>query len=199
MNVLESGWFDSPVKEAARLVEKFKEKYDIWVGIDAPRIPLTSPRKWYWDGRPSRYGWRSRRPTEKGYGRHCEVVVRAHGIANPQYTPLIENVTPWMITGFNLFSTLQSIITTFEVFPTASYALLQGISDVQVCMDFSQCKPGPKDMLDAHVAAVTVKEFANGRGCEVGGGDGFGTIILPRPLRAPVIKGVLSWPEDQQK
>jgi len=41
---------------------------------------------------------------------------------------------------------------------------------------------GVKDMLDASVAAVTVFEFINGRGCEVGGEDGLGTILLPRKI-----------------
>jgi hypothetical protein len=50
-------------------------------------------------------------------------------------------------------------------------------------------------MLDAWVAAATVREFVNGRGTEVGGGDGLGVIILPRPLPEPVIKEVLEWPE----
>jgi hypothetical protein len=61
--------------------------------------------------------------------------------------------------------------------------------------DFSACKPGPKDMLDAWIAAATVREFVEGRGTEVGGGDGLGTIILPRLLPEPVIKEVLEWPE----
>ena len=45
-------------------------------------------------------------------------------------------------------------------------------------------------MLDARVAAVTVQEFIAGRGSEAGGGDGLGTIILPRPLPEPVIEEV---------
>jgi hypothetical protein len=49
-------------------------------------------------------------------------------------------------------------------------------------------------MLDAMVAASTVREFVEGRGVEVGGGDGLGTIILPRPLPDPVINEVLDWP-----
>ncbi len=49
-------------------------------------------------------------------------------------------------------------------------------------------------MLDSWVAAATVKEFAEGRETEVGGGDGLGTIILPRPLPEPVIDEVLRWP-----
>jgi hypothetical protein len=60
--------------------------------------------------------------------------------------------------------------------------MLQGDSDVRLDIDFSVCKPGPKDMLDAWVAAATVREFIEGRGTEVGGGNGLRTIILPGPL-----------------
>ena len=74
-----------------------------------------------------------------------------------------------------------------------------GGKDVQVLIDFSAFSTGQKDMMDAFVAAVTVREFVFGRGSEVGGGDGLGKIVLPRPLRTPLIKGVLSWPEEQQK
>jgi predicted nuclease with RNAse H fold len=191
--VLDSGWFRDPEKDVVQIMRRLKEIYAVSVGIDAPRQPLTSLRKWYWD----RNKWRLRRPSEKGYGRHCEIVVKAHGIANPQFTPLKSKAPQWMITGFNVFLALQNIIPVYEVFPTASYALLQGISDVRIYIDFSGCKPGPKDMLDAFVAAATVREFVQGRGSEVGGGDGLGTIVLPRPLREPVAGGVLSWPEDQ--
>lgn len=196
-SILESGWFSDPEKDAAQLVRRFKEKYDILVGIDAPRTPLPSPRKWYWDGNGSK--WRPRRPTEKGYGRHCEIVVRVHGLANPQYTPLEGESTPWMNIGFKVFSEFRDVVSVYEVFPTASYALLQGNTDVRVCVDFSGCKSGPKDMLDAFVSAATVLEFACGRGSEVGGGDGLGTIVLPRPIPDPVTREVLSWPEEQQK
>ena len=51
-------------------------------------------------------------------------------------------------------------------------------------------------MLDAWVAAATVKEFMGGRGVEVGDGDGLGTIVLPRPLPEPVINEVLVWPAN---
>jgi hypothetical protein len=45
------------------------------------------------------------------------------------------------------------------------------------------------------LAATTVREFVEGRGTEVGGGDGLGMIILPRPLPEPVIDEVMRWPE----
>jgi hypothetical protein len=40
-----------------------------------------------------------------------------------------------------------------------------------------------------------VKEFVEGRGSEVGGRDGLGSIVLPRPLPEPVINEVLLWPQ----
>jgi hypothetical protein len=40
-----------------------------------------------------------------------------------------------------------------------------------------------------------VREYVAGRGTEVGGGDGMGTILLPRPLPEPVIDEVLTWPK----
>jgi len=194
-NLLKSGWFHDSEEETPQLVKKLQDVYEVFVGIDAPRKPLTSPRKWYW----SRNRWRMRRPTEKGYGRHCEIVLRAHGLANPQYTPIEAEAKPWMIIGFKVFSAVEDIVSVYEVFPTASYALLQGISDVRLFIDFSACKPGPKDILDAFVAAATIREYVSGRGTEVGGGDSLGKIILPRPLRAPVIGGVLSWPQGEQE
>ena len=39
-------------------------------------------------------------------------------------------------------------------------------------------------MLDARVAAVTVREFIKGRGEQIGDLDGLGTIVLPRPIIA---------------
>lgn len=188
--VLDSGWFRDPEGEVVQLLRRLKESYAVSVGIDAPRKPLASPRKWYWD----RNKWRLRRPVEKGYGRHCEIVVKAHNIANPQFTPLESKAPQWMVTGFKVFLALREIVPVYEVFPTASYALLQGTSDLRICINFSGFKPGPKDMLDAFVAAATVREFIHGRGNEVGGGDGLGTIVLPRPLPEPVIREVLVWP-----
>ena len=48
-------------------------------------------------------------------------------------------------------------------------------------------------MLDAWVAAATVREFEEGRGTAVGGGDDLGKIILPRPLPEPTIYEFLRW------
>lgn len=183
-----SGWFLDAIPDAADLIKELQTSSQVAVGIDAPRMPLNSERRWFWSG--ARRKWTARKG-QKGYGRHCEIVISAHRLANPQWTPLERDAPPWMLLGFKLFSALEGFARVHEVFPTASYALLKGNSDVRIDADFSACKPGPKDMLDAWVAAATVREFVAGRGSEVGGGDGLGTIILPRPLPAPVIKEVL--------
>jgi hypothetical protein len=49
-------------------------------------------------------------------------------------------------------------------------------------------------MMDAWVAAATVREFVESSGAEVGGGDDFSKIILPHPLPEPVIVEVRLWP-----
>ena len=65
-------------------------------------------------------------------------------------------------------------------------------------MPLSGFLPGPKDMLDAVVAALTGKEFPAGRGQEIGGGDGWAPLCcrgqlpnrLPRYRTGPVLKGI---------
>ena len=179
--------------ETADLIKGLQSSSWIAVGIDAPRMPLIAKRQWYWNR--SRRRW-VKRGSQKGCGRHCEIVISAHRLANPQWTPLEAAVPEWMNLGFKFYSALEGVAKVHEVFPTASYALLQGNTDVRINANFSACKPGPKDMLDAWVAAATVREFVEGRGTEVGGGDGLGTITLPRPLPEPVIKEVLLWPSE---
>lgn len=190
--MIDSGWFSRAEVDALDLVKRWPKSDQICIGIDAPRMPLTSKRKWFWNG--AKRKWTPRKG-QKGSGRHCEIVISAHRIANPQWTPIKGKSPDWMNLGFKLYSALEGLAKVHEVFPTASYTLLQSNTDVRINADFSACKPGPKDMLDAWVAAATVREFVEGRGTEVGGGDGLGTIILPRPLPEPVIKEVLVWPE----
>lgn len=185
------GWFSNPLIEAADLIKEFGISSHVAVGIDAPRMPLTYERQWFWSGAKRKW---TLRKGQKGNGRHCEIVISAHRLANPQWTPLEEGAPEWMKLGFQLFLNLEGQIAVHEVFPTASYTLLQRNTDVRIEADFSACKPGPKDMLDSWMAAVTVREFVEGRGTEVGGGDSLGTIILPRPLPEPVIDEVLRWP-----
>ena len=191
-SLVDSGWLANAQADAVELIESQPESAQVGVGIDAPRVPLAEKRGWYWNRGKLRW---DKRVGQRGYGRHCEIVISAHRLANPQWTPLNSDVPEWMNLGFTFFSALDSLATVHEVFPSASYALLQGNTTVRIETDFSACKPGPKDMLDAWVAAATVREFEEGRGCEVGGGDGLGTIILPRALPVPVIKEVLEWPD----
>jgi len=159
------------------------------VGIDAPRAPLPSGRTVKWH---SRRDWISCEPIR---GRHCEIVVRVAGLANPQWTPLVSDPIPnWMRMGFELFKVADAAgHQTHEVFPSASYCLL-GRTHARLTVDLGAFHLAPKDILDAYVAAYTVAEFAEGRGCEVGGGDGLGTIILPRKFPATVSLAVLQWP-----
>ena len=162
------------------------------IAIDAPRTPLQHHREWYWDG--SRKDWRPRRGTDRGLGRHCEVVIAAHRLANPKWTPLVRDAPPWMQCGFDLFAGLKPFWTVEEVFPTASYAQLQSQS-IRVEIDLRGFAQGPKDLLDAYVAAATLREYHQGRGSAVGGGDGLGQIVLPRPIDKPIPR-VLAWPSS---
>lgn len=160
----------------------------VFLGIDAPRAPLRQARIWYWRENV----WRECRPEDRGAGRHCEVVIKAHRLANPQWTPA-QNPPAWMQLGFALFEELGKQFTVYEVFPSASYALLAGDAAIEIKIQLGNFRPGPKDMLDAYIAAVTVREFVQERGMEVGGGDDMGSIILPR--RIPnAIQAVLEWP-----
>jgi len=119
-------------------------------------MPLTCKRQWYWNSAKRKW---SPRKAQKGNGRHCEVVISAHRLAIPQWTPLERDAPEWMLLGFRHYSALEGYAKVYEVFPTASYACLHSNSEVRIETDFSACKPGPKDMLDAWVAAVTVMEF----------------------------------------
>ena len=190
-NLKESGWFS----ENHSIVDTLKElsvNAKLYVGIDSPRMALISPRQWYWVG--SKKKWRPKTKKDKGYGRHCEIVVSAHKLASPQWTPFFDIAPAWMKKGFALFKDLEAFFPTFEVFPTASYSLLSGVRSVKLQIDFSTCSPGPKDMMDAFVSSITVREFIHGNGTEVGNGDNLGSIILPRPLTNQLVVEVLNWP-----
>lgn len=193
---IDSGWLgDNTTQDESNqlraLVNRLRNESDlVVVGIDAPRQALSRPRHWYWN----RDKWESRN-RQSGYGRHCEVVVSAYRLANPQWTPIAHEAKDWMKLGFELYDALEGVCTSFEVFPSASYTLLSGNKHPAVTINFSAFRHGPKDMLDACLAALTVREFLAGRGCEVGGGDGLGTIVLPTKLPAGGPSGVLGWPE----
>jgi len=196
---VEAGWVSGSVREVVKslngLVQRLAETRGapLAVGIDAPRTHLRSPRKWYWDGSGRR--WRSRRPSDLGNGRHCEIVIAAHRLANPQWTPHRPPFPDWMQLGFALFAAIEKRASVYEVFPSASYTLLKHSSPLKIDVGLNSFAQGPKDMLDAYVAAATVREFVEGRGTAVGGGDGLGEIILPCPLPRP-IEEVLRWPGE---
>ncbi|MFH1624690.1 MAG: hypothetical protein ABID54_05975 [Pseudomonadota bacterium] len=161
------------------------------IGIDSPRAPLSSPRRFRWNSR--RQKW-ERRQNGAGYGRHCEVIIKALNLGNPQWTPIEGQCPEWMMLGFKFFHGLIGRTEVFEVFPTASYNMLDGAEELKFSINLSEFSKGPKDMLDACVAAITVREYLAGRGCEVGGGDGLGTILLPRPLPNSVPPPLRTWP-----
>ena len=197
--IVGSGWleganFDTIAEGAAALVDRLREERGSSpsVGIDAPRRPRPGPREWNWDRQRRR--WRPRLASELGHGRHCEVILRAAGIANPQWTPMVGRCPEWMELGFRLFERLErAACAVHEVFPSASYQLLETAEHEPVMIDFTAFRRGPKDMIDACVAAYTVGELEAGRGVEVGS-DGLGTIVLPRPLPEDAPAELLRWP-----
>ena len=70
--MVESGWL-SPNDLMSEL-GAVADKYPVAAfAVDAPRMPLPAPRQWYWRGGE----WVKRGATDKGRGRHCEVVVNA--------------------------------------------------------------------------------------------------------------------------
>lgn len=176
-----SGW----IKEAAP--DNFRklflqicdsDKSKIAIGIDAPREPINKPRRKSFDRRKNIW---INIPEEK-IGRECEVIIKSFNLANPQWTNSFEKSPGWMKLGFEIFSALQDFPFVYEVFPSASYRMLQSQNLMyELCLDHFSV--GVKDMLDASVAAITVYQYKSGQGSEVGGQDGHGTIILPSKLK----------------
>jgi len=195
--MVDSGWIRrddlTHAQQACRMKEAIAAAVggrSVAIGIDAPRMPLPRAREWYWDRK--QLAWRPRRPSEKGRGRHCEVVVKALSLGNPQWTPLESDSPEWMQLGYALFEELAELGELYEAFPSASYKVFQDHA-CSATIGFSHFAVGPKDMLDACAAALTVREYAHGRGWEAGGGDGLGTIILPGP-KPPDAEALLTWP-----
>ena len=162
--------------------------------IDAPRMQAAHSREWYWHGSKKNKGWRRRKSNENGWGRHCEVVVKSLALANPQWTPPRgKKVKDWMKLGFELYEALQERGEVYEVFPRASFSVLDRSGVLRVELDLSIFSDHSHHMLDAFIGAVTVREYCIGKGFAVGGGDGAGQIILPRPPR-DTSHPVLDWP-----
>lgn len=187
--MIRNGWLQDAAA-LRQIVTQLAATGPVVVGIDAPRMPLPAPRLW-----GSERGRWVKASLDRG--RHCEIVVRCLGLANPQWTPSEDRAEPWMRLGFAMFSELSGLagVAVHEVFPSASYRMFETAPGPRVVLALDGFAPGPKDMLDAIVAAATVKEFAEGRGCEIGGGDGLGTMVLPRPLGAAASTNFsLTWP-----
>jgi len=150
----------------------------IAVGIDAPRMPIKKLRTRYFDKKKNVWSLE----TKQSNGRECEVIVKSYNLANPQWTRTFTESPDWMKLGFRIFSDLKNFQSVYEVFPSASYKMLEN-ENVKYELCLNEFDNGVKDMLDASLAALTVCEFVNGRGCEVGGEDGLGTIVLPRKIK----------------
>jgi predicted nuclease with RNAse H fold len=175
-----SGWITSD--DVHRFFEIFSElsrnEYStIAIGVDAPRMSLKNLRQRYYVRGKDEWIIKEK----KSIGRECEVIINSHRLANCQWTNTCQNSPKWMKLGYKIFNSLQEFKYLHEVFPSASYKMLEN-EKLKYELSLENFRSGPKDMLDASVAAITVKEFHEGRGCEVGNGDGLGTIILPRKL-----------------
>ena len=198
--MLDSGWAGGATPaETGQQIEEVVHKHaagdpaTVAVGIDSPSRPLAEPRAWFWNGRQK--NWRRRKGTQRGWGRHSEIVVCALGLAKPQWTPFEHEAPEWMRVGFAIFKALGEYPRVYEVFPSASYSVLKDVPEARISIEFSEFVSGPKDMLDACVGALTVREYSLGRGMKVGNGDGLGAIVLPRKVGGQPPHPVLAWPE----
>ena len=81
--------------------------------------------------------WRKKTASDKGLGRHCEVAIKAHNLANPQWTPKKKDAPAWMKLGFELFQSLEKLGPTYEAFPSASYTMLMDNRTAQLTINFS--------------------------------------------------------------
>ena len=179
-NYVASGW----IKE--NIPQSFKDLFlrisgsnpeQIAIGIDSPRTPINKLRTRGFDKKTNSWFENG----DEKLGRECEVIIKSYNIANPQWTRTYEDSPDWMQLGFSIFESIKDFLFVYEVFPSASYRMLEK-ENVKYELCLNKFTGGVKDMLDASVAAITVYEFISGRGCEVGGEDGLGTIVLPRHI-----------------
>ena len=78
--VVDSGWFEDPGDFALKVKVRWGRE-SLSIGVDACRFFLRKPRAWYWNGKVRR--WREKKAGERGWGRHCEVVIKALGWETP--------------------------------------------------------------------------------------------------------------------
>lgn len=177
---VENGWVTKDVSDSLRnifLKVCKNNPHKIAVGIDAPRMPIDKLRKRSFERKTN--SWINHKIDKAG--RECEVIIKSYKLGNPQWTRKLEDSPEWMQLGFSIYEKLKDFPFVYEVFPSASYRMLNKENlKYELCLN--NFSIGIKDMLDASVCAITVYEFINGRGCEVGGEDGLGTIVLPRRL-----------------
>jgi len=152
------------------------------VSIDAPRRYLAGPRLWRLNNAGK---WVV---TNRPAGRHCEVLVRRLGLANPQWTRTATLPLPWITLGQQVFTVCEAAgFLTIECFPTASYTCFGQMENFDLHIPggmFAHSRLA-HDILDACVAALTAERFMEGQATELGGGDGYGTIVIPRVLALP--------------
>jgi predicted nuclease with RNAse H fold len=177
---IKSGWIKENISQSFNkifLEISNNQIEQIAIGIDAPRMPIKELRTRYFNKRKNNWDFESKQSN----GRECEVIVKSYNLANPQWTKTFEDSPEWMKLGYDIFSKLKNFPFVYEVFPSASYKMLEKENfKYELCLD--EFNRGVKDILDASVAAVTVYEYVNGKGCEVGGEDDLGTIVLPRKI-----------------
>lgn len=158
------------------------DREQVVVAIDAPRRYLTAVRPW----RLNNAGvWVA---ANLPSGRHCEIAVRRLGLANPQWTPPANQPIPWITLGQQVFTVCEGAgFTAIECFPTASYTRLGQMNNQELTIPGSMFAHSrlAHDILDACVAAVTADLFVAGNATELGGGDGYGTIVVPGVLQVP--------------
>ncbi len=175
-----NGWIKEDISKSFRKLFLEISKNDniiIAIGIDSPRMPIKKFRRREFERENKR--WIESK--KEKLGRECEVIIKSFGIANSQWTRTYDESPEWMKLGYQIYKSLKDFPFVYEVFPSASYKMLEK-ENVKYELCLNKFTDGVKDMLDASVAAITVFEFINGRGCEVGGEDGLGTIVLPRKI-----------------
>lgn len=175
---VESDWVKENIPQSLKdifLKASNNNPNNIVIGIDSPRMPIDKLRWRSFERKTN--SWKVN--DEGKIGRECEVIIKSLNLGNPQWTLRFKDSPDWMKLGFSIYNELKNFPFVYEVFPTASYKMLKK-ENVKYELCLNKFTDGVKDMLDASVAAITVYEFIKGRGCEVGGEDSLGTILLPR-------------------
>jgi predicted nuclease with RNAse H fold len=169
------------LNEALRLRQNKKEP--VVAAVDAPRFYLNGARQCRLNKANI---WEN---ANLQGGRHCEVIVRKLGLANPQWTPQAHAPSEWICLGQKVFKAFEDTgLKAIECFPTASYARLGKMPGTALNVPgemFAHCRGLAHDVLDSCVAALTTDLFAARNATELGGGDGYGTIVIPGVVEVP--------------